>query len=226
MGMSTGFALEGCDLDLQPYVDPGKDGGGLVDVGFDGNNNNGATDGRVDDDGGGAIIDAPISSDAPGDAPANVKRVFATATPTNGNLGGLAGADTRCQQAAAAGNMNGTFIAWLSVNNTPAVGRLTSNGPWFLPDKQTRVFASKAAITTIGPETPIEFDEKGVKIQGGADVWTGTGANGNPSPQNCANFGAVLGQGLSGETDQKTVLWTQSANNACTAAQRLYCFEQ
>src|ERR1700726_3546930 len=53
-----------------------------------------------------------------------------------GDLGGLAGADTHCQQLAAAAGAGGkTWRAYLSTNSTPAAAGVTArdrigNGPW------------------------------------------------------------------------------------------------
>ncbi|EJK55631.1 hypothetical protein THAOC_24620, partial [Thalassiosira oceanica] len=47
-----------------------------------------------------------------------VKIVFVTSERYNGNLGGLAGADARCQERAKAAGLSGTFKAWLSDRTT------------------------------------------------------------------------------------------------------------
>jgi hypothetical protein len=64
----------------------------------------------------------------PGTPPwAPVKRVFVTSTGYPGNLGGLAGADAKCQERATAAGLGGTFKAWLSAAGTgnSAAERLT-----------------------------------------------------------------------------------------------------
>jgi hypothetical protein len=53
------------------------------------------------------------------------KRVFVSGSKWNGNLGGLAGADAKCQQAADAAGLGGTFRAWISDDATSASSRLT-----------------------------------------------------------------------------------------------------
>src|SRR5207248_2675590 len=42
------------------------------------------------------------------------KRVFVTSVMYDGNLGGLAGADAKCQARATAASLSGTYKAWLS----------------------------------------------------------------------------------------------------------------
>lgn len=214
-------ASTACDLDLEPYVDP-VDGGQQVVL-----TDSGKTDAQPREDGGGAV-DAGVDAD-PKDATADagtVKRVFVTSSTVNGSLGGVAGADTRCQQLAAAANLGGTFVAWVSVAGQPAPTRILGAGPWFLVDKKTRVFASKLAMTTTGPEIPIDIDEKGAKIGNPNQVWTGTQFAGTASNNNCNNFTSPIGNGLTGEADKTAAQWTQSANLSCTQPLRLYCIEQ
>ncbi|MCA9638983.1 MAG: DUF4215 domain-containing protein, partial [Myxococcales bacterium] len=61
------------------------------------------------------------------------RRVFVTSTLYQGNLGGLAGADAKCQARAQAAGLPGTFLAWLSDNtNNPNTRFTKSMGPYVL----------------------------------------------------------------------------------------------
>lgn len=63
------------------------------------------------------------------------KIIFHTSSGTDGNMGGLAGADQLCQTAASIAGLAGTFKAWLSDSTTPAADRLThSNLPYVRTD--------------------------------------------------------------------------------------------
>lgn len=63
------------------------------------------------------------------------KTVFVTSTLYDGNLGGLPGADAKCQERAKAAELDGDFKAWLSDSNTSAASRLShSNVPYVLVD--------------------------------------------------------------------------------------------
>lgn len=67
----------------------------------------------------------------------NEKTVFVTSATFSGNLGGLTGADDKCQ-AAADGPASivppGTYIAWLSTSVKDAIDRLPANtSGYFLP---------------------------------------------------------------------------------------------
>jgi len=51
-------------------------------------------------------------------------RVFVTSSSWNGNLGGLSGAGAKCQQAADAAGLGGTWVAWLSDSTYDAKDRI------------------------------------------------------------------------------------------------------
>ena len=53
------------------------------------------------------------------------RKVFVTSIGYDGNLGGLAGADAKCMTRAAAGNLSGTYKAWLSSSTVNAKDRIT-----------------------------------------------------------------------------------------------------
>src|SRR5262245_41660475 len=79
-----------------------------------------------------------VSSD-PTDQPRPVtgnKRMFVTSTTyQGGNLGGLAGADAKCADRAAAAGLTGAYKAWLSDSHKSAASRLThSVGSYSLID--------------------------------------------------------------------------------------------
>jgi len=62
--------------------------------------------------------------------------VFVTSQKFQGDLGGIDGADTKCQTIAASGNLKGTFKAWLWADNIgPAETFYHSLGRYMRPDK-------------------------------------------------------------------------------------------
>jgi hypothetical protein len=219
--------LLACDLDLKPFVDS-------PDVVFASQNRD-ATVG----DGGSDLLDGGGGGDAqlPEVDAAGLKRVFVTSTTVPGAFldrgggqgAGVDGGDTICNALAAQAQLNGRFIAWISIAGTPALGRLTGNGPWYLVDRKTRVFANKAALTAAPhAENEIDRDEKGTRIEGNRRTWTGTLSTGAAAgtAQNCTNFTQPIGNGMSGEANEKDARWTQSGVQECTQSLRLYCFEQ
>jgi hypothetical protein len=70
--------------------------------------------------------DARAADAAPGDAGSSTapKRIFLTSTVYDGNLGGLAGADAKCQARADAAQLGGTWKAILSTRTVDAADRI------------------------------------------------------------------------------------------------------
>lgn len=120
------------------------------------------------------------SSTAPSDG--NTMSFFVTsAKSTTGNLGGLRGADARCQTlATAAGAGSRTWRAYLSVEHdadnanrpTDARSRI-ANGPWFNA-KGVLVANNLAELHARKGDSTVLIDEKGQPING---QWAGS-----PSP--------------------------------------------
>lgn len=164
-----------------------------------------------------AAVDAKVRPDVPG------KLVFATGDVHDGNLGGLAGADTLCQKAADAANLGGKFKAYLSDATTSAKARIASVGPWYLPDA-TKVFP--ATSVTSFPSRDLDMDENGEGGKKGL-VWTGTALGGVSAPANCGDWTSTGESGVSGlaaSSDQ----WADdgTGGSPCNLRGRLYCFEQ
>ena len=114
--------------------------------------------------------------------PGSTLSFFVTsATSMTGNLGGLRGADNRCQTlAAAAGAGNKTWRAYLSVErdadngNRPTDARSRiGTGPWFNA-KGVMVAGSVAELHARKGDATLFIDEKGQQING---QWMGS-----PSP--------------------------------------------
>jgi hypothetical protein len=101
------------------------------------------------------------------------KRVFVTSTSYTGDLGGLAGADLKCQAAAESVGLHGTFKAWLSDKKTPAPSRLSDLGPWYSIDGTRKLFHNRKSFLA-SPLAPIDLDERGQRVTAGQSVWTGT----------------------------------------------------
>lgn len=178
-------------------------------------------------------VDASIDSDA--DSGAIVfKRVFVTKEASNGIIGGLKGADERCNNAAESTKLGGTWVAWMSGEGKNAIDRLTFDGPYRLLDGR-EVVASKAELLSGKLKVPINVMETGETAAGNVRVWTGTRANGNQAAtcdgwvtNNPIVFGTLgsLDRTLQG-------LWTDNGGPGagfrdwgCQTDARLYCFEQ
>jgi hypothetical protein len=171
-------------------------------------------------------------------------------TSTTGNLGGLTGADARCQRlAAAVGQGSKTWHAYLSAENPPvnAIDRI-GPGPYYNV-AGTMVAADKASLHARAGDSAIFLTEKGGKVNGqwtGSpkplehDILTGSMRNGMVNPGlTCSDWTATTGMSEVGHCDglgpsQATTgsytYWNAAHTGMCgdTApgggAGRLYCF--
>ncbi len=154
---------------------------------------------------------------------AKPRRVFKTNATFTGDLGGLAGADAKCANAARIQLRPGTFKAWLSDASTNALDRIVDVGPWY--DFQSRlVFADKAQLA-LGPTKQLVVDERGFTGTQ-FDVWTGTLIGGTRATAHCTNWSSTTSTGQSGGATSETGTWTESTVEPCSAGKSLYCLEQ
>jgi len=156
-----------------------------------------------------------------------VVRVFVTDIIFNGNLGGLAGADTKCTDAATAANppLSRTWTAWLSGEGTDAIDRI-AEGQYRLLDG-TVLANNKANLTDGDIDAPINLNENLVTEPGG-NVWTATGVDGtNPGVGDCQDWLTDdPGQsGRPGRLSEVDARWTDiGGGNTCDKNLHLYCF--
>jgi hypothetical protein len=183
------------------------------------------------------------------------KRVFITSQNYNGNLGGLSGADTKCQTAASSASLPGTYKAWLSDSQTSAASRLShSTTPYVLVDG-TLVANSWTDLVDGTIQHNINKTESGANpsTDGGgyegsfAHVWTLTHFDGSKIDAGaptlittCENWTAATAERsyLGTVADKSTFdsqihsqevidhAWTESALLPCNIAFPLYCFQQ
>ena len=121
---------------------------------------------------------APTS---PSSSSPTVSFFVTSATSTTGNLGGLAGADAKCQSlAAAAGHGSRQWRAYLSVERDPANGNQPTHardrigtGPWYNASL-VLVANNLTELHTRTGDAAVFVDERGQRING---QWTGS-----PSP--------------------------------------------
>jgi hypothetical protein len=171
-----------------------------------------------------------------GSPPSGPNIVFATSsTWAPQALGGLAGADEKCQTLADGAGLDGTFVAWLSDSTTDARDRLGTARGWVRTDGKP--FADTVADIAAGLHyyTP-SFDQTGNRITSGvAPVITGTGVDGTksaPFGDYCQDYGgANASYGVvRGELNYTDDRWTQVGElvgdlQACASVARLYCFQ-
>jgi hypothetical protein len=154
--------------------------------------------------------------------PGTFNIAFVTSTTHNGNLGGLAGADTICQGRATAAGLPGTYVAWLSTSTVDAVSRLAGARGFVRPDGEP--FADQPSeIAANQIFNNLHLDENGNDV--GTDVvWTGTTSDGTASGNTCTDWGVATGNGRSGNSEGGPAAWTDAANTNCSQPHRIYCF--
>lgn len=169
------------------------------------------------------------------------KRAFLTnAIYSGGQIGGLAGADTKCQGAALAGGLTGTYKAWLSdATGSPATRFTQSTAPYVRVDGI--VIANNWADLTDGTHNaPLNKTETGALGASEAVcdsvtnwVFTNTTTDGNQADggSSCSDWTSDLGGSIWGRFTTADSQWTSSCSggspvNFCGKRTPLYCFEQ
>jgi hypothetical protein len=136
------------------------------------------------------------------------KLVFVTSRAFNGNLGGLAGADAKCQSLAQAAGLPGRFKAWLGNASVSASSRVTHATVPYKLVNGTVVANDFTDLTTGKPDEPdvhhfflrhaIDITELGTQALGGTAtdcffggsgilVWTNANVNGSIVNNNPVN---------------------------------------
>jgi hypothetical protein len=167
--------------------------------------------------------------------------VFVTSQLYGGNLGGVQGADAKCQALAQHAGLPGTFFAWLSDGTvTPAARMPHENLPYVLADGNTQVAADWNALLSGTLDHAIDTTELRTQVtpvpscgpQGyiGNFVWTDT-SNAAVEWNNgdeCASW-ASAGNGATGSTGNasSTIYWTEwCVGVPCGVQAALYCVQQ
>lgn len=176
--------------------------------------------------------------------------VFVTSQKWSGNLGGLVGADAKCESAATAAKLPGAgtyseYVAWVSTQ-TPTVdakdriypGPDLAETRYILPTG-VEVATSHGALVNSNLDLVNSINVKQDKQSLGvapADcasaanvlVWTATSGTSNLDLRTCIDWESSnkLYEGLAGRADSKdTDNWTEACPLKCDQTARLYCFE-
>jgi hypothetical protein len=142
--------------------------------------------------------------------------IFVTSSTWNGNLGGFAGANTKCNADAnkPSGNAAGagkTYKALLNGNNA------TTNGVTYYRTDGINSIATATGGNLVGANSL----ERAIKTGTAANPWTG--AN---SSTNCSNWASSSGTGTTGISNSVTSTWWSAATPTCDASRGLYCVAQ
>jgi hypothetical protein len=169
------------------------------------------------------------------------KTVFVTSQIYTGDLGGLLGADAKCQSLATAAHLTGTYRAWLAdVDGSPSTRFSREGHPYHLVDG-TLVADDWTDLTSGNLRHAIDLTETGGPPPASVGicdtspeasrylVWTETGPDGSGGGDACGEWTDSLSEGSAvGGADMETSGWTLDCFGgiACSGRAALYCFQQ
>jgi hypothetical protein len=156
------------------------------------------------------------------------KTVFVSSATYNGNLGGLTGADNKCQALATAAGLPGTYKAWLSDGTGSPSTRFTQHDFYYVLANGTKIADNWTDLTDGSLANRIALSESGAAVND-VIVWTGTGTTGASAGSNCGNWSqsGYLNRGMDGASYYTDSWWTSYSEGAfCEGGYHLYCFEQ
>ena len=160
------------------------------------------------------------------------KIIFVTSLIYDGNLGGTVGADAKCQARAVAGNLPGTYKAWVSDSNSSMAARM--NNPTNVSYRGTDdviVASSWDNLLSGNLLNPITRDEANHQYSLSFAVYTGLTSTGAYSGKNCSDWtsNSTSVQGTYGTVLRKDggfqYLPPASSDN-CSYSAQLYCVQQ
>ena len=150
--------------------------------------------------------------------------VFVTSTARAiSTFGGLAGADTWCNDLAGDAGLPGQYVAWLSTATVNAIDRLGDAQGWARLDG--RPFARTVDAIVSGEHFfPIRLDEQG-EDRLGANVVTATAGDGTYfGPSDCGGWTSAVGDARRAPSDALGETFTTNFDGACDVSIRIYCF--
>ena len=155
--------------------------------------------------------------------------VFVTSGTSNANLGGLTGADAKCQSAALGAGLPGTYKAFLSDRTASATGRISRGlGRYVLTDGVTVVANDAAGFFASTHLAGIDRNETKTLV-GAVEVWTGSqGPGAADGTAACADWtdAASISTPYAGRTDLFDERWLSLQFSACNGARHLYCVQE
>ncbi len=171
------------------------------------------------------------------------RKVFVTSALYSGNLGGLAGADEKCQALAIAAGLSGRYMAWLSTKAESPTTRFVHTGGPFVRTDGTVIAGDWTDLVDGTLSAPIHITERGepapdnnpqfglpwpvmsTTLEDGT-YWTHQSA----ASTTCEDFTSELGTLDTGDSSATDAKWSAASTNysadACKTLVALYCFQQ
>ena len=145
----------------------------------------------------------------------------------DGNLGGISGADTSCNNLASGASLGGTFISWLSNDTLNAIDRIPGDfsGLPFVGTDDVKVADDLTDLTDGSIDSMINKNETGYAITDEDHVFTGTDTDGTAGNDNCDNWNNPAVDNMRGKSNEVSTKWTNENTKECSHSSRLYCFQ-
>lgn len=160
------------------------------------------------------------------------KTVFVSSQTYTGNLGGLTGADAKCNTLASAAGLKGNYMAWLSDSmNSPSTRFNDYEYNNYVLTDGTSIAHAWADLIDSSLLHAINLNENG-QATSAQYVWTNTlqdGTIGNVNNLwNCFSWTSseISYSGGRGTTNSTTATWTNNGAPSCSLNYPIYCFEQ
>ncbi len=165
----------------------------------------------------------------------NQRTVFITSATFNSNLGGLMGADAKCQAEAegpASVVPSGTYMAWLSDGiDSPDTRFTRSSHPYILPNGK-KIAEDYIDLTDGSILRSINLDPAGQSV-GYQEFWTGTNADGTADRDDdymgCGGWAVDPVSdtwAIVGHSGKKSSVWSHGNEMPCRRTLKLACFQQ
>ena len=154
------------------------------------------------------------------------KIVFVSSDLHSGNLGGLNGADSKCQGLADAAGLSGTYKAWLSDSTGSPGTRFTKHtGPYINVDGSVVASHWEDLTDYLAHYNVIGLDERGSVTILPHRAWTDTYGDGNffSSFFSCNNWTVNTGFGVFGSYETLSSKWSYQTTAMCDNYYHLYC---
>lgn len=164
--------------------------------------------------------------------PACDRTVFVTKSAFDGKLGGLAGADAKCQAAADASPLTSVqgkrFLAWISDNVDGPLTRFPQGTGKYLTTNGSVIATGLSDLRDGALSSPLAFDETGT-MSTAPHAWTAVSGVGGAVGFDCEKWTTALNNGSElgnvGVPSAVDSHWTQDVAIGCGNAYPLYCFE-
>ena len=161
-------------------------------------------------------------------------RMFITSQTWTGNLGGISGADAKCQTAASNAGHTGTFRAWIS-DSSAGPGSdyyyYKHDGPYVNYNDQMIAIDFNRLTDTLSTDlyTPPNVTELAT-TQASTYAWTHVYFDGqaDASQHSCNGFTSASSsdRGMTGQPTSTSSSWTRFGTQYCDNAYPIYCLEQ